>query len=171
MARTWKVWPPTARPLKLWGDVQDENGAPSSEHSKVEPSSLDENAKLALVTCVIAGGVALIVVCGAVVSTIVQIQAAGVGSTLPEASTARASNVCRPAPRFENMTGSPHSLQALSLSLSRRHSNSRCTTSPSITSVLSVPVRPKRAVPVLLGSSGPLVISVFGGVVSSTSHS
>jgi hypothetical protein len=78
-----------------------ENSAPSSEHSNVEPSSLDENAKLALVNCVIAGGEALIVVSGAIVSTTVQIQAAGVGSTLPEASTARASNVCRPAPRFE----------------------------------------------------------------------
>jgi hypothetical protein len=67
----------------------------------VEPSSLDENAKLALVSCVIAGGEALMVVSGAVVSTIVQTQAAGVGSTLPEASTARTSNVCRPALRPE----------------------------------------------------------------------
>ena len=48
-----------------------------AEHSNVEPSSLDENAKLALVSCVIAGGDALIVVSGAVVSTMVQTQAAG----------------------------------------------------------------------------------------------
>jgi hypothetical protein len=56
----------------LTGDVHGENAAPSSEHSKVEPSSLDENAKLALVSWVMDGGAALIVVSGAVVSTIVQ---------------------------------------------------------------------------------------------------
>ena len=69
------------------------------------------------------------------------------------------------------MTGSPHSLHALSLLLSRRHSNSSLCTSPSSTSVLSVPAISKRAVPVELGSAGPLSIWVFGGVTSSTVHS
>src|SRR5918999_4644416 len=147
------------------------NAEPSSEHSKVEPSSLDENAKLALVDCVKAGGAALIVVCGAVVSLTVQIQTAGLASTLPDPSTARTSNVCRPAPRLEYSTGSPHSLQAPSLALSRRHSNSSRWTSPSSTSVLSVPVISKRAVFVRLGSVGPLSMNVFGGGTSSTSHS
>jgi hypothetical protein len=80
--------------------VHAENAAPSSEHSNVDPSSLDEKEKLALVSCVTVGGVALIVVSGGVVSTIVQIQGAGLGSTFPDASTARTSKVCRPAPRF-----------------------------------------------------------------------
>ena len=147
------------------------NAALSSEHSYVEPSSLDENAKLALVFCVVAGGAALMVVSGAVVSMIVQTQAAGLGSTLPDPSTARTSSVCRPAPRFVYMTGSPHSLQPPSLSLSRRHSNSSRWTSPSSTSVLSVPTTSNRAVPEWLGSAGPLSIWVFGGVTSSTVHS
>jgi hypothetical protein len=69
------------------------------------------------------------------------------------------------------MIGSTHSPQALSLSLSRRHSNVSRWTSPSNTSVLSVPTTSKRALPVWLGSAGPLVIWVFGGVTSSTSHS
>jgi hypothetical protein len=69
------------------------------------------------------------------------------------------------------MIGSPHSLHALSLSLSRRHSNTSRWTSPSITRVLSVPTTSKRALPVKLGSAGPLSIRVFGGVVSSISHS
>ena len=69
------------------------------------------------------------------------------------------------------MTGSPHSLQPLSLSLSRRHSNSSRWTSPSSTRVLSVPATSKRAVPVRLGSAGPLSMLVFGGVTSSTVHS
>jgi hypothetical protein len=69
------------------------------------------------------------------------------------------------------MIGSPHSLHALSLSLSRRHSNTSRWTSPSSTSVLSVPTTSKRALPVWLGSAGPLSIWVFGGVTSSTVHS
>jgi hypothetical protein len=68
--RNW-CWP-AARPVSWCGVRHSANAAPSSEHSKLEPSSLDENAKLALVSCVIAGGDALIVVSGAVVSTIVQ---------------------------------------------------------------------------------------------------
>ena len=64
-----------------------------------------------------------------------------------------------------------HSDQALSLSLSRRHSKVTKTTSPSLTTVLSVPTKPKRAVPVELGSAGISTSVVVGGVVSSVVHS
>jgi hypothetical protein len=42
----------------------------SSEHSKLEPDSSDEKLKLALVLDVCAAGAAVIVVCGAAVSTV-----------------------------------------------------------------------------------------------------
>src|ERR687895_349980 len=101
IARTRSWCTPTAKSMSCNGEMHALNAAPSSEQRKVAPSSLEENTKLALVNCVIVGGVALMVVSGDVVSTIVQTQAAGVGSMLPETSTVRTSNVCRPAPRPE----------------------------------------------------------------------
>ena len=50
--------------------------APSSEHAKVEPFSLEVNSKLALAEFVSAGGPSVIEVCGATVST-VQVKVAG----------------------------------------------------------------------------------------------
>ena len=44
--------------------------APSSEHAKLEPPSLDVKLKLALVEFVAAGGAEVIVVSGAVVSIV-----------------------------------------------------------------------------------------------------
>jgi hypothetical protein len=78
------------------GEVQAAvNAAPSSAHSKLEPVSLAENSKLALVLVVVGGGPKLMVVCGAVVST-VHVKVAGVGSAFPARSTARTSKVCAP---------------------------------------------------------------------------
>jgi hypothetical protein len=67
----------------------------SSLHSKLDPDSVEEKAKLALVTVVVVDGPLLIALSGAVVSgggteaSIVQLRAAGVASTLPTASVAR----------------------------------------------------------------------------------
>ena len=57
-----------------------------------------EKAKLALVLCVVAGGADVIVVLGAVVST-VQERVAGVGSVLPAGSMARTAKEWAPSAR------------------------------------------------------------------------
>src|SRR5688500_5162217 len=49
IARTGRSCGPTARPLSCFGDVQAVNAAPSSEHSNVENSWLDEKPIDALV--------------------------------------------------------------------------------------------------------------------------
>ena len=71
---------------------------PSSLQPKVEPDSLELKVKLAVVAVVLAGGPALIAVCGGEVSggggvdVIVQLRVAGVVSTLPAGSVARTEN-------------------------------------------------------------------------------
>ena len=70
VARTWKLCPPAVSPAYDLGEVQAATGAPSSEHWKLAPVSLEENAKLALVPLVSAGGPELIVVYGALVSIV-----------------------------------------------------------------------------------------------------
>ena len=75
--------------------MQELQPAPSSLQAKFEPGSLEAKAKLAVVTVVLAGGPALIAVCGGEVSggggvdVIVQLRVAGVVSTLPAGSVAR----------------------------------------------------------------------------------
>ena len=64
----------------------------SSLHSNVEPDSLEENVKVALVELVVPEGPESIVVWGAVVST-VQVLVAGVWSVFPTLSVARTENV------------------------------------------------------------------------------
>src|SRR2546429_591909 len=68
----------------------------SSWHATVLAASVAVTAKLALGLLVTAGGVAVRVVSGAVVS-IVQVKTAGVGSTFPAGSIARAWKLRLPA--------------------------------------------------------------------------
>jgi hypothetical protein len=82
--------------------VHEANAAPSSEHSKLDPDSLEVKLKLADVLVVDDGGApAPIVVFGAVVSGAVTVheREAGEPSTLPEASLARTRNWWEPADR------------------------------------------------------------------------
>ena len=72
------------------------NVGPSSLHSKVLPALVAVKLKVALVLLVRAGGAAVMVVSGAVVS-IVQVKLAGVASTLPAVSIARTWKVWLPA--------------------------------------------------------------------------
>src|ERR671916_214920 len=95
-ARTRKSCAPAARPVYCFGAEQAANAAPSSEHSNVEPCSLAEKPKLALVLDVVAAGLESIVACGAVVSA-VQSWLAGVSSTFPAASVARPWEGCGPS--------------------------------------------------------------------------
>jgi hypothetical protein len=68
VAFTAKVWEPTARLLYVLGEAQLPQDPESSEHWKLEPLSLEVNAKPALVEVVVPEGPELIVVTGAVVS-------------------------------------------------------------------------------------------------------
>ena len=103
---------------------------------------------MAEVLTVVASGPESMVVSGGTPGaggSIVQVCVAGVGSTLPEKSTARTSNVCVPRPRPVQRRGLVHGAKSAASVLSRRHSN--------VTEVaLSVPV--KRNVADVVRSSG-----------------
>lgn len=92
VARTAKVCEPSAMPLKLWGDVQDAHGPVSNRHSYVTGLSSDVNANDADVEFEAKGGFDVMVVLGAVASTL-HVYGAGVGSVLVAASVARTWNV------------------------------------------------------------------------------
>jgi hypothetical protein len=67
-ARTWNVWRPKSSFDVVWGEVHDAKSDPSTEHSKVEPGSLDVNAKEGVRSLVFSCGSDVIEVFGAVVS-------------------------------------------------------------------------------------------------------
>ncbi|MFP2964290.1 hypothetical protein ACLEPN_42955 [Myxococcus sp. 1LA] len=71
-------------------------GAPFSEHWYVTGLSFELKSNVAVVAFVTAAGPLTMVVSGAVAST-VHVRVAGVGSTLPAASTARTARVCSPS--------------------------------------------------------------------------
>src|ERR1044072_2525996 len=68
VARTEKVWPPTARPAYDLPEPKEANSAASSLHSKLEPDSLEPKEKPAEVVVVVAGGPPEMGVSGGVVS-------------------------------------------------------------------------------------------------------
>jgi hypothetical protein len=68
MAYTLRVCAPTASPFNRAGDVHAANGAPSSEHWKDVPGSLDEKLSVAFGSIVAAGGPESMNVSGGVVS-------------------------------------------------------------------------------------------------------
>jgi hypothetical protein len=80
------------------GDEQGAKPEPSSEHSKLDPVSVDVNSKLTVAFVVVAGGPFVIVVSGGVVSATwyVHEALAGLASVLPAASRARTWNWCGP---------------------------------------------------------------------------
>jgi hypothetical protein len=116
VATTSKLWTPSARPVYCAGEVQASGVPPSSEHRKVEFSSVEKKPKLALVSVVGSSGPLVISVCGAVPSITVHVQLAGVRSTLPSMSSAATSNVCvpreidgKPSSVSGNIAGDRHS--------------------------------------------------------------
>jgi hypothetical protein len=115
IARTRSVWSPTASSVNVTREGQGENGAPSSEHSYVVPSSLAEKRNVALVLVVRAGGASVIVVSGGVVSPgpwTVQLCRAGDGSTWPSPSIDRTAKLCQPTARSVYSTGEVHASYA-----------------------------------------------------------
>ena len=88
VARTLKLWLPTARPLYVFGLVQGVNPALSRLHWKVLPLCVELNVNVALLLVVGFLGFLAMFVSGGIAS-IVQMNLAGVLSTLPAASIAR----------------------------------------------------------------------------------
>jgi hypothetical protein len=151
LAWTWNwCWP--AATVYEAGDVQGEKPARSSEHSKLEPVSLEVKVKVALVLVVVGGGPDAMVVCGAVVST-VKAWVAGVASTLPAASVARARRVCGPSARRAVVCGE---VQRANVPASTAHSKVAA----------SFAETSKVGVVSFVGPLGPDPIVVSGGVVS-----
>ena len=107
MARTWKVCDPPAKPVYFLGEVQLPKGAPSMEHSKVDPASEEEKLNVALFCFVAPEGPESMVVSGGMVScggggtSTVKVLEAELASTLPALSFALTSKVCGPLGRFE----------------------------------------------------------------------
>jgi hypothetical protein len=153
LARTWNWWAPAARLVYCRGDEQAVKVAPSSEHSNVEPASLAEKEKLALVLDVSAGGAAPIVVSGAAVS-IIHRWTAGVGSTFPDASVAWTRNSWIPSARPTYCRGEAHAAKAAP---SSEHANDE----PGL-----LEENEKLALALGLSAGGPESIVVSGSVVS-----
>ena len=98
VALTWKVCEPPARPVYDLGEVQLAKAAPSRLHWNVEPVSVEVKERDALVELAGLDGDAVIVVFGAVVST-VHVAVAGLGSTWPSGPVALTWKVCEPSMR------------------------------------------------------------------------
>src|ERR687895_709675 len=120
IARTRKVCWPTGRSVYSAGASQSANGSVSSEHSKVEPPSLELKLKIASVAGDDAAGLLWIVATGGVVSAVTrQVQLAGEVSKFPARSTARTRSVWSPESSSVYWTGSGQAVKAPS---SREHS-------------------------------------------------
>jgi hypothetical protein len=155
VACTLKVCGATLSPLYACGLVQAVKVAPSSEHWKLEPASVEVNEKLALVDVVGFVGFAVIVVSGGVVSValIVQLELAGDGSGLPAASVARTWNVCPPTARPLYCCGLE---QAVNGALSSEH----------VKLAPASELKVNDAVVAVVGFDGPEAIVVSGAPVS-----
>src|SRR5207244_3451091 len=116
LARTWKVCEePSTRPLSAVGLVQAAKAAASSLHSKLAP--LSGELKLMLGAAVLSAGPLLMIVSGAVRST-VQVTVAGLASMLPAASLARTWKVCEePSTRPLSAVGLVQAAKAAASSL------------------------------------------------------
>src|SRR6266852_314711 len=97
VARTWKVWLPSASAGEIVSGLEQVvQPPPSIRHSNVDPGSLELKEKLGVVSLEGSAGVELRVVLGAVRSTI-QVWLAGVERVLPAWSVARTSKVWLPS--------------------------------------------------------------------------
>jgi hypothetical protein len=99
IARTEKVCDPFPSPEYDLGEVHAAQAPPSRLHSN-EPDSVEPNVNEAPADVTVPLGPSVIVVSGAVPST-VHVHSAGDGSATPAVLRARARNVCGPSPRPE----------------------------------------------------------------------
>src|ERR671915_310886 len=146
IARTRKVCSPTVRSVYSAGASHSANGSASSEHSKVEPPSLELKLKIASVFGDEAAGLLWIVA------------TAGEVSKLPARSTARTRSVWSPESSSVYWTGSGQAVKAPS---SREHSK---------VALGSLLPRAKFAVLLSVVAGGPKSIVVSGAVRSARSQ-
>jgi hypothetical protein len=125
----------------------------SSEHSKVAVVSVELNVNVATALAVEDAGPELIVVFGALVSTVID-RLAGAPSTWPSPSTARTRNVCAPDESVEVVNGDG---QFVNAPVSTEHWN---------VDGVSLDVNANVGVESFVGPLGPEVIVVSGAVVS-----
>ena len=154
VARTSNVCAPSAR-ANVAGELHAANAAPSTRHSNVEPASVAVNANVGVVVFVGPTGPLVIAVSGAIVST-VKVVLAGSGSTLPKSSIAWTANVCVPSLRTSVANGDAHGEND---AVSVRHSNA----------APGSEVNANVGVATFVGSLGPLVSIVSGGITSCSS--
>ena len=151
VARASKVCGPSVSAAVVCGEVQAVNASVSTRHWKLAPDSLP-NANVAVGSPVRPSGPALIVVWGALVST-VMVRLAGLASVLPAASVARTSKVWGPSVSAAVVCGE---LQAVSAAESTRHSNVALDSEENSNVGVESPVSPL----------APVSMVVSGGVVS-----
>ena len=144
---------PSASVLYACGDVHAVNVPPSIRQANVEPASDEENVNEAVVLFTGVDGPPVIVVSGAVAST-VHAREAAVWSTLPAASVARTSKVCGPSASALYACGDVH---AVNVPPSMRHANVEPT---------SVAENVNDAVRVVTVPAGPPMIDVSGADAS-----
>ncbi len=119
VARTSNVCAPSASAAVVNGVVQAANAPASTRHWNVDPASVAVKENVGVLSLVVPVGPAVIVVSGAVVST-VNDRLAGVWSVLSAASVARTSNVCAPSESAAVVNGV---VQEANAPASTRHSN------------------------------------------------
>ena len=139
--------------MYAFGELQAANAAPSSAHSNVTFASPETNSKPAAVLTVVAGGPAVMIEPGGVVST-AHVWTAGVASVLPARSVARTRSSCDPTARPVYCLGE---LQALKAAPSSEHSNVEPASSE---------LKPKLAVVLELAAPGFAPIVVCGALTS-----
>src|SRR4051794_5578743 len=154
-ARTENTCEPSASPVYDLGELHADQAALSSEHSNVA-DSVAVKVTVAALDDTVPVGPPVIVVSGARVS-IDHVRTAGVGSTFPEASFARADNVCEPSASAVKVAGEGHAAHAPP---SSEHSYEP----------LSLEEKLNVASPVANVPVGPPVIVVSGAVVSVAVH-
>ncbi|HMJ94421.1 MAG TPA: hypothetical protein VK486_01120, partial [Thermoleophilaceae bacterium] len=153
IVRTSKVCGPSPSAAVVWPELQEPQAPPSTRHSKVEPGSGDEKVNVGVESFVGPDGPLSIVVFGAAVST-VKLRDAGVASTFPAGSVARASKLWRPSASEAVVTGVEHEPHAPA---STRHSN---------VEPAWLDEKANVGVASLVGPDGPLSIVVCGAAVS-----
>ena len=153
VARTSKTCAPSDRAPVVNGELQDANAAASTRHSNVEPASVAVNVNVGVPSPVVPLGPAVIVVSGAVVST-VNARVAGEASALPRPSLARTSNVCAPSDSAPVVNGVEQDANAAAVDPAREGG----------AGLVGGEGERRRAVG--RRARGPAVIVVSGGVVS-----
>ena len=105
------LWPPIARSVYVFGEVQLVQAPLSRRHSRVEAGpSVEANSKVALVLGVVSGGFTEMVVFGGKLTR--HWYSAGLASMFPAGSVARTLNVCMPSvrPEYGGSIGTSHSV-------------------------------------------------------------